>query len=237
MPFLNPLSKAVLVLFALSCWQSFANNAKPPLKVLCATTHYPPYSIYDASTYTFSGSDTVIMQALAKQFGWNMQIVNLPWSRLKATLGTQDYDCYFSLGDFPERRELVVYTEHPLHLTRFAYFHRKNSQFEENKNIGIVRGIALPELMESKWQLQNEPLVPLKNNKALVDMLLKERIDSFVTNKAAGLYEIEKSAGADKITYRAFDEFTLPVYLVFSKSFAQQEDLEQINQWLKQNTN
>ncbi|WJG10761.1 transporter substrate-binding domain-containing protein [Aliiglaciecola sp. LCG003] len=206
-------------------------------KIRCATTHYPPFAIFETPGHEVRGSDVTKLRKLAIDFNWNMKIDNVPWSRLKLMLGTSTYDCYFSLGDFPYRRELINYTDYPLHVSRYGLFYRKDFAPKNINNLGIVRGIRVPESMSLSMHLASANVSEFPSNEVLLGMLLKGRLDAFVTNSASGKYLLEQTGVENSVSVDTYDGYALPTFLVFSKHFSKEINLEEVNAWLKSNLN
>ena len=113
----------------------------------CASTHYPPFTIFDDAIGKFSGLDMDIVNPLFNNLNIKLKVANLPWARLKNEIELKNFDCYFSLGKFDYRDVHLDYTEVPLHITNIAIFYRKSGDRLEttfaDKVVGITRGINL----------------------------------------------------------------------------------------------
>ena len=111
---------ALFLLFSLL----ISSSVKAAKKLTCATTHYPPYTVFDESKREFVGSDMTLLQMLFKSLDLDVEVVNLPWARLKQEIEESRYDCYFSLGKFPNREVYLDYTSTPIHMTKIGVLYQ-----------------------------------------------------------------------------------------------------------------
>ena len=197
-------------------------------KLTCATTHYPPYTIFDESTQTFSGLDVDIIAPLFEQLDIDVKIVNLPWARLKQEIKSFRYDCYFSLGKFEDRESFLEYSNSPTHITSIAIFYPKNLEKIDFsiKTVGVHRGINIHKDIPSSYGLQSSTFHKLPSNEVLFKMLQSGRVDAIVTSEVVGEYfskNIFPDFSVEKLT---IDEYELPVYLAFKKGVV---DINKVN--------
>ncbi|GAC13260.1 substrate-binding periplasmic protein [Aliiglaciecola lipolytica] len=202
-------------------------------KIRCATTHYPPFTIFSHENKELGCLDTDAINALATHFNWKIRIDNIPWERLKKTLGKNNYDCYFSMADQPYRREHVNYTTTPLHVTQYGLFTLKSESEKPIKSYATMRGISAPQRMKTHFKLENLPEVKANNIAILVELLLKGRVDAIVTNADVGMYEFELHGAKNEVNRAIYPHYKLPVYLVFSKH-VKDIDILSVNQFLEQ---
>lgn len=225
------------IIIALCCllFSSFLfaeGNAMRKLK--CATTHYPPFTVFTTEYAQPTGLDMDILNRLAADFNWQIDVDNLPWERLKRELGNNYYDCFFSMGDFNYRHVFVEFTTTPMHVTRYGVFTRTGNKDKLIKSFGTMRGVAAPDNLMADYHLTGLPEVKANDNAALIELLHLGRIDAFITNAAVGQYEVEKLGLSDEISLDVFPGYQLPTFLVFSKH-ASDIDINAVNVWLKEN--
>tara|TARA_R110001583_G_C5603435_1_gene404686 strand:+ start:427 stop:1143 length:717 start_codon:yes stop_codon:yes gene_type:complete len=200
-------------------------------KLTCATTNYPPYTIFDESTKTFSGLDIDIIAPLFKQLKIDVEIVNLPWIRLKKEIKKGSYDCYFSLGRFEDREEFLDYSNLPTHITTIAIFypkHQKKIDFS-NKIVGVHRGINIHENIPFSYGLKSSTIYKLPSNDVLFKMLKNGRVDAVITSKLVGEYISNRLDTNLSVEVVDIEEYKLPVYLAFKKDVI---DINNINKVL-----
>lgn len=220
----------LLILFAFLI--SFNSTAQDTLK--CATTHYPPYTIYDAKNNTFSGLDMDILNKLSKNLEVKFSVDNLPWSRLKNEISKGRYDCYFSLGKFKNREKYLEFTSEPMHITKVAIFYTKGIPFEETnfngKEIGVHRGINLHKEIKLPHNLAQANIRKLHSNEALFEMLRLNRLEAVITSYEVGKYLLKVSSIENSFTALVIDSYELPVFLAFRKN---KVDISKFNTALK----
>jgi len=141
--------RAVLMFLALTFSQLLL--AAPNKTLRCATTHYPPFTIYDEQTNTFSGLDIEYLRFIERNLNLNIDVVHLPWARIKKEMTLGYYDCYFSLANNKERSQYLDFTSEPLHITQFGLFGKTKEQLNTTDlsaaRIAMLRGDALPNII------------------------------------------------------------------------------------------
>jgi ABC-type amino acid transport substrate-binding protein len=200
----------------------FAGNSSLSAQTLnCATTHYPPFTIFDDATNKFSGLDMDIVNPVFKNLNIKLKVANLPWARLKNEIELNKFDCYFSVGKFTNREVFLDYTDVPTHITKIAIFFRQSDdKFETNfsdKVVGIHRGINLHRDIPQKYGIHSSKLHQLPSNDVLFEMLERGRLDVVVTSKDVGEYILQKQHSQLEIEKLVIDDYQLPVYLAFRK--------------------
>lgn len=227
----------VIMLFNLVLFFSLvlAKHAIADEKLTCVTTHYPPYTIFDKEKKTFIGSDIELLLLVFKNLGIELEIINLPWVRLKQEIKKSNYDCYFSLGKFPSRETYLDYTSIPLHVTKIAVFSpqevgKKNSVLDLSKKVvGVHRGIDVHLDIANSYKVDNATIYKLPSNEALFKMLSFERVDAIVTSKGVGMYLLANQFPKLKVNISDITDYKLPAYLAFRKEVI---DINRVNKAL-----
>ena len=187
----------------------------------CATTHYPPYTIYDSKSSNFSGYDMDIINAFAKNLNIEISVANLPWARLKLEIKKNNYDCFFSLAKLEYREDYLDFTTVPIHVTKIGIFYPKNIEFESidfsQKVIGIHRGINFHEDITHPKNFQLAKFHKLQSNEVLFEMLESKRVDMVLTSMAVGQFLLEKNNINEKFNMFEVEGYQLPVYIAFTK--------------------
>lgn len=198
----------------------------------CATTHYPPYTAFNEENKTFSGIDMDIVKPLFKQLNYQVNIVNLPWARLKEEITKNTYDCYFSLAKIDDRENYLSFTSTPTHITTIAIFYAKqfNSIDFTDKTVGVHRGIGVHEDVMPYHGLHGAKLYKLPSNEILFQMLHHHRVDAVVTSKVVGEYILKTQYSDFNFNSLDIGNFQLPVYIAFKKGAV---DINIVNQELE----
>lgn len=206
---------ALFLLFSLMA----SSNAKAAKKLTCATTHYPPYTIFDESKNEFIGSDITLLQLLFKNIDLDVEVVNLPWARLKKEIKKNHYDCYFSLGKLPNREVFLDYTDTPTHITKIAIFSaRDNKKLDlTNKIVGVHRGINFHLDIAHLHQLENASFKKLPSNDVLFKMLINERLDAVITSKVVDEHILINQHPDFMANITNITRYQLPTYIAFKK--------------------
>tara|TARA_R110002167_G_scaffold352236_1_gene565104 strand:+ start:834 stop:1529 length:696 start_codon:yes stop_codon:yes gene_type:complete len=199
----------------------------------CATTHYPPFTIFDNTSKQFSGLDMDIVNSVFNNLNINFKVENLPWARLKMEIELNNFDCYFSLGKFENREPYLDYTAVPTHVTKIAMFYRKSKGKPETnfsqKVVGIHRGINLHRDIPLKYGIHESKLHKLPSNDVLFEMLELQRLDVVVTSKDVGEYILSKQHSKLEVEKLVIEDYQLPVYLAFRKGVI---DIKSVNEEL-----
>lgn len=206
---------ALFLLFSLL----ISSSAEAAKKLTCATTHYPPYTVFDESKNEFVGSDMALLQMLFKSLDLDVEVVNLPWARLKQEIEESRYDCYFSLGKFPNREVYLDYTSTPIHMTKIGVFTPKNSKRLDltKKVVGVHRGINFHLDITNLHQLENATFKKLPSNDVLFKMLIHERLDAVITSKVVGEYVLKNYYPNFMVDVTSISHYQLPTYIAFKK--------------------
>lgn len=213
--------KFVLILstiFSSALWanQETNPNAQP---LGCVTTHYPPYTIFNEDEPP-SGRDIGLLEGLANAMGWKIEFIDIPWGRLKRSITTAPFQCYFSLANIENRSDHLTFSSVPLHVTQYALFYRnslseKQLQSWRGLRIGGVRGITVSDKFIHQYNIEPDDFIYLDSNESLVDMLQLGRIDAFVTNQIVGNMLTRHHADISSFVISTLD---VPVYLAVDKS-------------------
>ncbi|MEM5545367.1 substrate-binding periplasmic protein [Pseudoalteromonas fuliginea] len=184
--------------------------------IRCVTTHYPPFTIYDTNTETFTGLDIEYLRFIEHNLELNIELVHLPWARVQKEMKKDNFDCYFSLGNNPERAKYLDFTTVPLHVTKFGLF-TINDQNVINNNlsqaaISMLRGVDLPVEIAKKYAIDSNNIMRSLSSEDTFKLLKKGRVQYAITNYQAGLWYTQPFKN---ITSIELNEFQLPVYIAF----------------------
>lgn len=189
--------------------------AAPNKTLRCATTHYPPFTIYDDETHTFTGIDIDYLAFIERNLNLNIEVVHLPWARIKKEMKLGYYDCYFALANNTERAQYLEFTTEPLHTTQFGLFSTQKANLNNdlsNSRIAMLRGVKLPSVLAKEYNIKQSNFMHSLSTKATFDLLDKQRVDYAITNYQAGLWY---SKGYKNIYAKQLEGYALPVYIAF----------------------
>lgn len=189
--------------------------AAPNKTLRCATTHYPPFTIYDDETHTFTGIDIDYLAFIERNLNLNIEVVHLPWARIKKEMTLGYYDCYFALANNTERAQYLEFTTEPLHTTQFGLFSTEKANLNNdlsNSRIAMLRGVKLPSVLAKEYNIKQSNFMHSLSTKATFDLLDKQRVDYAITNYQAGLWY---SKGYKNIYAKQLEGYALPVYIAF----------------------
>ena len=192
--------------------------AAPSKTLRCVTTHYPPFTIYDEKADTFTGLDIDYIKFIEKNLNLKIDVVHLPWARVKKEMELGYYDCYFSLANYKERTEYLDFTSEPLHTTKFGLFtlNEDNLLIDDLSKaaIAMLRGVILPKIIAKKYSLDENNLLRSLSTKDTFELLEKKRVEYAITNYQAGLWY---SKEYKNIYARQLNDFTFPTYIAFKR--------------------
>lgn len=189
--------------------------AAPNKTLRCATTHYPPFTIYDDETHTFTGIDIDYLAFIERNLEVTIELVHLPWARIKKEMTLGYYDCYFALANNTERAQYLEFTTEPLHTTQFGLFSTEKANLNNdlsNSRIAMLRGVKLPNVLAKEYSIKQSNFMHSLSTKATFDLLNKQRVDYAITNYQAGLWY---SKGYKNIYAKQLEGYALPVYIAF----------------------
>ncbi|KAA1152648.1 transporter substrate-binding domain-containing protein [Pseudoalteromonas sp. FUC4] len=192
--------------------------AAPSKTLRCVTTHYPPFTIYDEKEDTFTGLDIDYIKFIEKNLNLKIDVVHLPWARVKKEMKLGYYDCYFSLANYKERTEYLDFTSEPLHTTKFGLFtlNEDNLLTDDLSKaaIAMLRGVILPEIIATKYTINENNLLRSLSTEATFELLEKNRVQYAITNYQAGLWYSKKYKN---IYARQLNDYSFPVYIAFKR--------------------
>lgn len=218
-----------LILFILIFTHSLGFAAQKQ-NLRCVTTHYPPFTIYDAHTNSFTGIDIGYLKHFEQTLNVTIDVVHLPWARVQKEMKTSQYDCYFSLAYNEERAKYLSFTNIPLHTTKYGVFKVNNTPLKTDLSdavIAVLRGVTLPDVIIKKYAINDDKLMRSLSTVASFQLLNKGRVDYVITNYEAGLWY---SKNNKNITATELNEYQLPVYIAFKPGVI---NISQVNTQIK----
>jgi len=187
---------ALLVLVAL-----FLDLAAPTLagakqKFRVATEgEYPPFNFMDEKGQP-AGFDVDVAQALAKQWGVELEIVAVPWEKIIQGLLDSKYDAIIAqMGKTAEREKIIDFTE-KYQSSRQSFVGRKGSAADtsprglKGKRLATQKDTILSQFLQDRYKVSALKLVD-KMDEAY-ELLLKGETDLIVSD-SFNIYEFLKS--------------------------------------------
>jgi len=191
------------------------------LKVGIGLINYPPY--YFEQDGVMHGAVFDISQHIADKLGHTLVFEKLPWPRIQLYLRQGSIDMLMLYFKTPEREKSVIYTDTP-HIYDTSYlFIKKGADIHYNGNFnsmldyhfghvrGYSHGIEYDNASQITKQLAGE-------EKQLIRMLLNDRIDVAVGNKAVIGLHAREEGGFDKLFFLTPPIDKAPAYFAFSKA-------------------
>lgn len=119
---------------------SFVLGADEVLKIKIGTSaDYPPYESIDSKTGEIVGFDIDLMNAIAKEAGFEVEYVSVDFNRIFPGLENDEYDAIISaLTITDERKEHYDFSDSYITIT--ADKSKKGSEDTENYGIAVKKG-------------------------------------------------------------------------------------------------
>jgi len=190
------------------------------LKVGLGELDYPPFYFQKGGKYY--GAAIEIAQYIAEKLGHTLSFERYPWRRVQFYLRTGKIDMVVLYFKTPEREKYVEYTDTP-HLYESSYLIvSKGTEISYNGNLkelqsykfGNVRGYSHGDKYNNASYLNKQHV---NNEKLLIRMLLAERFDIAVGNKAVVNMYAKQEKLHDKISFLIPPIDKGPNFFAFSK--------------------
>ena len=210
----------VLFFYGLLCIWPVASYAKE-LKVGIGLINYPPY--YFEKDGVMQGAVLEISQHIADKLGHTLVFEQLPWPRIQLYLRSGEIDMVILYFKTPEREKYVIYTDTP-HIYDASYlFTKKGTAIHFNGNLnslrdyhfGHVRGYSHGAEYDNATQFHKQVA---GEEKQLIRMLLNDRVEVAVGNKAVINVHANEEGVLDELSFLSPPIDIAPVYFAFSKS-------------------
>lgn len=163
---------------------SFRAFATKPTVIL-GVPHWPPYTI-DKNDF-IGGLDVELFAILSERIGFDLKLVSCPWKRCLRMAELGQVDVVSSMLKTPERAIFIDFVS-PAYYSSSKVFYVRASQSSEINHyddlakllIGTTAGHNNDEHFDKDESLNKVAMV---DESSLVDMLLKGRIDTFVSEE------------------------------------------------------
>ncbi len=221
---MNKLTRSLLCCGLLSLCSVVAQARE--LKV--GIDSYPPY--YFEQEGRVKGAMIEIAQHIASQLGHTLVFKKYPWPRVQAQLRYGGIDMIMLYFKTQEREKYAVYTDTP-HLYDSSYLvTRKDAKVNydgdlstlKNYRFGNIRGYSHGIKYDNETMLSKHKAA---DEKQLIRMLLKGRIDIAVGNKAVMTLHAESYGVLDQIEFLNPAIDRAPAFFAFSRQVSDSKQL------------
>lgn len=202
------------------------------LVVGLAELDYPPF--YFQEDGALRGAALEIAVAVAARAGYELRFERFPWRRMQALLRVGDVDMSILYFKTPERARDVVYTDAPHIHEASSLFVRRDSPLNtasaafdgdlaalKGHRFGHVRGYSHgPAYDDGTFTKQ-----AVTDERALIEILIRGRIDLAVGNKPAIVRYARERGVEDKLRFLSPPIHSAPNYMAFSRAHPHAEAL------------
>ncbi len=215
---MNTFFRFVALCSLLTIWP-FSGQTKE-LKVGVGLLNYPPY--YFEEEGAMKGAVLEVTQHIVDELGHTLVFEKLPWSRIQHHLRLGSIDMVVLSFKTPDREKYATFTDTP-HIYDTSYlFIKKTSQIEFDGNLNNMRdyhfgnirgyshGIKYDEANQLNKQFASE-------EKQLIQMLLHNRIDVAIGNKAVITAHAKEEGVFEQLVFLNPPIDNTPAYFAFAK--------------------
>ncbi len=171
---------------------SYAEPQRQPLH-LVTLMDFKPFAWCDNNQA--KGIDIEIVKRLLNNLQQPYQIECLPWRRALSYIESGKADGLFAGYKTANREHFAHFLSHPLHLSQFSVFVRKDQGFPfkslddlQGKRIGITAGYSINPEFDAAKASGKLDVFEASSVESGLNMLLRGRIDAYINGKHAGLY-------------------------------------------------
>jgi len=220
----NKLSRSLLCCGLLSLCSVVAQARE--LKV--GVDSYPPY--YFEQQGKMRGAMIEIAQHIASKLGHTLVFKKYPWPRIQAQLRYGGIDMVMLYFKTQERDIYAVYTDTP-HLYDSSYLvTRKNAEVDYDGDLSTLKNYRFGNIRGYSHGIKYDSDVMLSKHKAtdekqLIRMLLKGRIDIAVGNKAVMTLHAESYGVLNQIDFLSPAIDRTPAFFAFSRQVSDSKQL------------
>jgi signal transduction histidine kinase len=163
---------------------------------------FPPYE-YLSLQGVYKGFNVDILRAVALQNGWDLELIPLPWSEVRAALDRGEVDAIQGMKYSPERDKLYDFSDPYLNSSLSIFVRRERVDIHELEDLS-GRRVAAQQGDIAVDLLRRVPEVDLRlsiNQGESLKLLLAGEVDAAVGNHLTGLYLLQQlgQAGAVKV--------------------------------------
>lgn len=184
--------KKIVILFFISC--TFIYSETQTLLFVTDDNFHPySYKLEDK----IIGYDIDILREIEKRLDIHIKIEAYPWNRTLKLIKSGYADGGFSLFKTSEREEWSLFTDLPVHISKFNIFTKVGSEFVFTglkdligKKIGINRGFSINEEFDLMKKNNDIMVIESEDSEINLKLLKNGRIDCYIGNSFNTLYYI-----------------------------------------------
>tara|TARA_Y100001970_G_scaffold292687_1_gene435231 strand:+ start:1252 stop:1998 length:747 start_codon:yes stop_codon:yes gene_type:complete len=212
---------SIFISLALLPYSSMAKQ-----KLRCATNDFPPFGFEKEveGKNTPVGVEVEIFNLICKELNLTCSLELLPWKRMINQVKRGEIDCMFAAFKTEKRKNFMVYTSVPFHVSNLTFFIEKsNTSFKfsnlkdlKGKNICLVRGFTTTPEFDKLAKQKVFEITHLDDFDQCFKMLRKGKVDTTLVNQEVG-FDILKKLNINNIKPFKNPLYSKPAYLTFTK--------------------
>lgn len=183
----------------------------------------PPSIVYKDGILT--GTDSDVVNAVAKRAGINIRITVLPWKRVQLMVKNGTLDGAAVGYRTAERERYGIYTDTPINYVSYSIFVKNGQEFSFNrvddlygKRVGKPEGFQVYLALDVAAKEGSIDLYEFRSRKTLISMLRLGRLDAIVTLSKDTEYELRLLGITDVVALPRHIQKPEGSYIWFSKS-------------------
>jgi len=165
--------------------------------------------------------------------GLKTNITIMPWARAMHEVKVGRIDALMPAFYTKERAEIFVYPKLPLAESSTVFLKRAQddividdiTQLGEDKLIVKVRSMSMGQVFDDAQRARKIKVVEVNDYYQGIQMLVNSRVDLFASIDYISMFLLKKRNLFDKVDILKYSTETIPSFLVFSQSFAKQNDV------------
>lgn len=185
---------SIVVACFLAMDASCAGLAEHPTVIrIAGDEFFPPYE-FVAESGAYTGFNVDLMNAISIELGMSIELIPMPWSRVRAALESGEVDAIQGMKYSPDR-DLIYDFSLPYLSSAMAIFVRKDRLDISGLKDLVGRRVAVQHGDISNEALRRTPTVKpvaFENQRAALESLLAGQVDAFLGNRLAGMYMVQR---------------------------------------------
>lgn len=200
---------------------------------------WPPYSV--VSDDFIGGIDIDVVKYIANQIDHEIEIILCPWKRCLRMIEKGDVDMLTSLLRNKEREQFIDFLSPAYYVSNKVFYVLANSDVVINsyQNLEkLIIGTGLGQINDDTFDNDKRlRKIPIVNEEKLIDMLIKKRVDTFLSVENYADYIIEHQGLTSTIQKSSFRFGSTKAHMGLSKKSHLKSQLSELNALLKEMVN
>lgn len=199
---------------------------------------------------SYSGLDVELGKAIASEAGYQLEMLDYPWSRIIHSIEAGKIDLTFTAANTDVRKKFALFSREYLRYghNKFYVLNRNLPRFkgitslEDLKGLSIIVGVQrgyeysdeYGKLLREDWFA--ERLQVFNNSNTKLESILKGRIDAFVGSEYGTTYLLNQRNVSNEIAsvfYLEPDDDKTKTYMMFSKKSVSQQVVDDFDAAIK----